>query len=134
MKTAVLITNKSIPNSPGFPDVGRYLMEFLNDSTLIDFGNVKRKILLNGVIVAFVKKASSKFYKELLIKEYAKKTLVFSIVFVSDCLETTSEIVSGFRELFIKNGSEKVQFSPSLNSNCFWMKGLKGIMDKSIIK
>lgn len=134
MKTAVLIANKSISNSSGFPEVGRYLMEFLNDSTLIDFGNVKRKILLNGVIAPFVKKASSKFHKELLIKEYAKKTLVFSIVFVSDCLETIAEIVSGFRELYIKNGSEKVQFSPSLNSNYFWMKGLKGIMDKSIIK
>lgn len=65
-------------------------------------------------------------------KSGAKNLLVFSAAFVADCLETTIEIGSEFNELFIENGGEKVQLVPSLNSEDFWVEGLKSIIDKSI--
>lgn len=67
-------------------------------------------------------------------KAGAKKLLVFSAAFVADCLETTIEIGSEFNELFIENGGEKVQLVPSLNSEDFWVDGLKEIIDKQFVK
>lgn len=67
---------------------------------------------------------------EKLGKEGAKKLLVFSAAFVADCLETTIEIGTEFHELFIENGGEKVQLVPSLNSEDFWVEGLKSIIDR----
>ena len=67
---------------------------------------------------------------ENLAKKGAKNLLVFSSAFVADCLETTIEIGSEFDELFIENGGDKVQLVPSLNSEDFWVEGLKSIIDK----
>lgn len=65
MKKAVLLINLGTPDSPSVPDVGKYLKEFLNDSRVIDFPFLKRKLLVNGIIVPFRKKESAKIYKEL---------------------------------------------------------------------
>lgn len=71
---------------------------------------------------------------ENLAKAGAKKLLVFSAAFVADCLETTIEIGTEFNEIFIENGGEKVQLVPSLNSEDFWVEGLKTIIDKQFVK
>lgn len=144
MKKAVLLINLGTPDSPTVPAVGKYLKEFLNDSRVIDFPYLKRKLLVNGIIVPFRKRSSTKIYKELwtekgspllyhlvdLAKQGAKNLLVFSSVFVADCLETTIEIGSEFEELSIENGGEKLQLVPSLNSEDFWVEGLKSIIER----
>ena len=144
MKKAVLLINLGTPDSPTVPAVGKYLKEFLNDSRVIDFPYLKRKLLVNGIIVPFRKRSSTKIYKELwtekgspllyhlvdLAKQGAKNLLVFSSAFVADCLETTIEIGSEFEELFIENGGEKLQLVPSLNSEDFWVEGLKSIIER----
>ena len=144
MKKAVLLINLGTPDSPTVPAVGEYLKEFLNDSRVIDFPYLKRKLLVNGIIVPFRKRSSTKIYKELwtekgspllyhlvdLAKQGAKNLLVFSSVFVADCLETTIEIGSEFEELSIENGGEKLQLVPSLNSEDFWVEGLKSIIER----
>ena len=144
MKKAVLLINLGTPDSPTVPAVGKYLKEFLNDSRVIDFPYLKRKLLVNGIIVPFRKRSSTKIYKELwtekgspllyhlvdLAKQGAKNLLVFSSVFVADCLETTIEIGSEFEELSIENGGEKLQLVPSLNSEDFWVEGLNSIIER----
>tara|TARA_B100000768_G_C11122243_1_gene308015 strand:- start:301 stop:738 length:438 start_codon:yes stop_codon:yes gene_type:complete len=144
MKKAVLLINLGTPDSPTVPAVGKYLKEFLNDSRVIDFPYLKRKLLVNGIIVPFRKRSSTKIYKELwtekgspllyhlvdLAKQGAKNLLVFSSVFVADCLETTIEIGSEFEELSIENGGEKLQLVPSLNSEDFWVEGLRSIIER----
>ena len=67
---------------------------------------------------------------ENLAKQGAKNLLVFSSAFVADCLETTIEIGSEFEELFIENGGEKLQLVPSLNSEDYWVEGLKSIIER----
>lgn len=69
MKRAILLINLGTPDSPEVPDVGKYLKEFLNDSRVIDFPYLKRKLLVNGIIVPFRKKSSSHEYKKLWTKE-----------------------------------------------------------------
>lgn len=144
MKKAVLLINLGTPDSPTVPAVGEYLKEFLNDSRVIDFPYLKRKLLVNGIIVPFRKRSSTKIYKELwtekgspllyhlvdLAKQGAKNLLVFSSVFVADCLETTIEIGSEFKEISIENGGEKLQLVPSLNSEDFWVEGLNSIIER----
>lgn len=144
MKKAVLLINLGTPDSPTVPAVGKYLKEFLNDSRVIDFPDLKRKLLVNGIIVPFRKRSSTKIYKELwtekgspllyhlvdLAKQGAKNLLVFSSVFVADCLETTIEIGSEFKEISIENGGEKLQLVPSLNSEDFWVEGLNSIIER----
>ena len=65
MKKAVLLINLGTPDSPTVSAVGKYLKEFLNDSRVIDFPYLKRKLLVNGIIVPFRKRSSTKIYKEL---------------------------------------------------------------------
>src|SRR5690606_32737659 len=43
----------------------RYLKEFLNDPRVIDLPTVKRKLLVNGIIVPFRAPKSAKIYKTL---------------------------------------------------------------------
>ena len=127
MKKAVLLINLGTPDLPTVPAVGKYLKEFLNDSRVIDFPYLKRKLLVNGIIVPFRKRSSTKIYKELGTDKgsLAKNLLVLSSANVADCLETTIEIGSEFEELFIENGEKKLQLMPSLNSEDFWVEGLK---------
>ena len=73
-------------------------------------------------------------YTDLKIKELAdrgfKKLLAFSPSFVSDCLETSYEISHEYDKLFKSYGGEKVQLVESLNSEEFWIEGLKNIVEK----
>lgn len=64
-KTAVLLIQLGTPDSPAKKDVRRYLSEFLNDPRVIDLPWLKRKILVNGIIVPFRTSKSAKIYREL---------------------------------------------------------------------
>lgn len=62
---ALLLVNLGTPDAPEKKDVRRYLTEFLNDPRVIDFPAVKRKLLVNGIIVPFRTGNSTLAYKEL---------------------------------------------------------------------
>ena len=62
---------------------------------------------------------------ERLAKEGKKKVLVFCPSFTADCLETTIEIGSEYKELFEEKGGEQLDYVESLNSNDSWVKALK---------
>lgn len=64
-KIGVLLIQLGTPDSPEKKDVRRYLSEFLNDPRVIDLPWLKRTLLVNGIIVPFRTKNSSKIYKEL---------------------------------------------------------------------
>ena len=53
-----------------------------------------------------------------------KKVLALSPSFVADCLETTEEIGSEYKELFEKAGGEHWDLLPCLNDNDQWVSGL----------
>jgi ferrochelatase len=61
-------------------------------------------------------------------KKGAKKLLVFSPAFVSDCLETTIEIGKEYRHIFEEHGGEKIQLVESLNDHPMWIEALKNIV------
>jgi len=61
-------------------------------------------------------------------KKGAKKLLVFSPAFISDCLETTIEIGKEYQQLFKKHGGEKIQLVESLNDHPMWIDALKNIV------
>ncbi len=61
-------------------------------------------------------------------KKGAKKLLVFSPAFVSDCLETLIEIGSEYQEIFEEHGGEKVQLVPSSNSHDRFVDGLEELV------
>jgi len=64
-------------------------------------------------------------YTDEVLKEFPakgiKSVLAFSPAFVADCLETTIEVGTEFRELFEENGGEHWQLVPSLNSEPQWV-------------
>ncbi len=64
-KKAILIINLGSPDSPRPKDVRGYLTEFLNDPRVIDLPWLKRKLLVNGVIVPFRFRKSAAIYKKL---------------------------------------------------------------------
>jgi ferrochelatase len=61
-------------------------------------------------------------------KKGAKKLLVFSPAFVSDCLETTIEIGKEYQQIFEKHGGEKIQLVESLNDHPMWVEALKNMV------
>jgi len=61
-------------------------------------------------------------------KNGLKKMLVFSPAFVADCLETTVEIGIEYREIFEKNGGEKLMLVESLNDHPKWITTLKHLV------
>jgi len=63
-KTGVLLVNLGTPKSPSTKDVRIYLTEFLNDPYVIDIPWLKRKLLVNLVIVPFRAPKSAAIYKE----------------------------------------------------------------------
>jgi len=63
-------------------------------------------------------------------EQKAKKLLVFSPAFVSDCLETTVEIGIEYQNLFKEHGGEKIQLVESLNDHPMWIETLKNIVLK----
>ncbi len=62
-------------------------------------------------------------------KEGAKKILVFSPAFVSDCLETIYEIGVEYDHILKQNGGEKVELVESLNEDPMWIEALKAITE-----
>ena len=61
-------------------------------------------------------------------KNGMKNVLVFSPAFVSDCLETTIEIGVEYKEIFLENGGEKIDYVRSLNSNPIWVNTVKDLV------
>lgn len=64
-KTGVLLLNLGTPDSPSVSDVRRYLKEFLNDPRVIDLPWLKRKLLVNLIIVPLRAPRSAKEYEKL---------------------------------------------------------------------
>lgn len=62
-----------------------------------------------------------------LAQQGVKKLLVYSPAFVADCLETTIEIGSEYKELFLHAGGTELQLVESLNSNEEWVEAVKDI-------
>jgi protoporphyrin/coproporphyrin ferrochelatase len=60
----------------------------------------------------------------------AKRLLVFSPAFVSDCLETIVEIGTEYQEEFEEMGGEKVDLVPSLNDDPRWIKTVANIVEE----
>jgi ferrochelatase len=54
--------------------------------------------------------------------------LVVAPAFVADCLETTVEIGWEYKELFQKNGGEKLQMVESLNDSPRWISAMEEIL------
>ena len=65
MKKAVILVNVGTPDAPKKRAVGKYLREFLGDGRVIDFPWLPRKLLVNGIIVPFRVKNSTKMYQKL---------------------------------------------------------------------
>lgn len=66
---------------------------------------------------------------ETLAKEQsAKRLLVFCPAFTADCLETTIEIGSEYKEDFEKWGGEHLDLVPSLNDSPDWAKAIAGLL------
>ncbi len=64
-KTAILLMNVGSPDAPTKAAVRKYLSEFLNDKRVIDLPWLLRKFLVNGIIVPFRVKKSTKLYLRL---------------------------------------------------------------------
>jgi len=64
-KKAILLVNVGTPDKPDAKHVRKFLLQFLNDSRVIDLPWIVRKILVNLIIVPFRVKKSTLLYKEL---------------------------------------------------------------------
>lgn len=62
---AIILTNVGTPESPSLKDVRKYLSEFLNDKYVINLPFILRRLLVNGIIVPFRSRKSSKLYQKL---------------------------------------------------------------------
>ena len=71
-KTGILLVNLGTPDSPSVKDVRKYLNEFLNDDRVIDLAWLKRKLLVNLIIVPLRAPKSA--------KEYVKFVNIINIV------------------------------------------------------
>lgn len=68
-QTGILLVNLGTPDTPSNSDVFKYLIEFLTDKRVIDFGWLKRNLLVRGVIVPARYKNSAKTYREIWDKD-----------------------------------------------------------------
>jgi ferrochelatase len=66
------------------------------------------------------------------LKEGKKNVLVLAPSFVTDCLETILEIGYEYKEIFLENGGENLQFVPSLNAEDAWVETLGKIVQESV--
>jgi ferrochelatase len=67
-KTAVILANVGTPDEPTRGAVRRFLFHFLNDKYVIDLPWLLRKFLVNGIIIPFRIKKSTKLYERLWTK------------------------------------------------------------------
>ena len=63
-----------------------------------------------------------------LAAEGKKKVLVVPASFVADCLETTLEIGTEYRELFIESGGKELVMAESLNSSDRWVETVQDLL------
>ena len=68
-KKGVLLVNLGTPDAPTKSAVGRYLKQFLLDPRVIDFGWVKRNLLIRALILPFRTGSSTKLYQRLWTEE-----------------------------------------------------------------
>jgi ferrochelatase len=68
-QTGILLVNLGTPDTPSNSDVFKYLIEFLTDKRVIDFGWLKRNLLVRGIIVPARYKNSAKTYREIWDKD-----------------------------------------------------------------
>ncbi|MCB9032713.1 MAG: ferrochelatase [Chitinophagales bacterium] len=68
-KIGVLLINLGTPDSPNPKDVYKYLLEFLTDKRVIDFGWLKRNLLVRAIIVPARYKNSARTYQAIWDKE-----------------------------------------------------------------
>lgn len=61
-------------------------------------------------------------------KQGVKNILVVAPSFVADCLETTVEIGFEYKEMFTKNGGEKLQMVESLNDSPRWISAMEEML------
>jgi ferrochelatase len=59
--------------------------------------------------------------------------LVFSPAFVADCLETTIEIGSEYKDEFIRMGGEKLDLVESCNVHPSFVNGIYSLIKKAVI-
>jgi len=64
-KTAILLMNVGSPDRPEVKSVYKYLTKFLNDKRVIDLPWLLRKFLVNGIIIPFRVKNSTRLYQKL---------------------------------------------------------------------
>lgn len=94
---------------------------------------VKRLSIPEGkYVTSFQSRLDDKWLKpysdkvvELKAKEGAKKILVFSPAFVSDCLETIYEIGKEYEHIFKQHGGKELQLVESLNEHPSWIEAMK---------
>ncbi len=71
-------------------------------------------------------------YTDIVLEEQVekgnKKVLVFSPAFVADCLETIMEIGIEYKEDFIEDGGEELDYVVSLNDDPRWMQTIADIV------
>ena len=67
---------------------------------------------------------------DLFAKNGVKNILVISPSFTGDCLETIIEIGDEYKELFLENGGQTLDYVPSLNSNDSWVRCIVNIIKK----
>ena len=77
---------------------------------------------------------SVKPFSDQVLKDFAKNgvknILVISPSFTGDCLETIIEIGDEYKELFLENGGQTLDYVPSLNSNDSWVRCIVNIIKK----
>lgn len=69
---------------------------------------------------------------EELAKKGIKRLLVFSPAFTADCLETTVEIGSEYKEIFEDHGGEHLQLVESLNDHPLWVNTLTDMIEQRL--
>ena len=68
-KTGVLLVNLGTPNSTSWPDIRKYLKEFLSDRRVIEVNPMVWKIILNLFILTFRPGKTAKAYKKIWMKK-----------------------------------------------------------------
>ena len=79
------------------------------------------------------KKWLSPYTDDVILKlagEGNKKLLVICPSFAADCLETLIEVGQNYRDLFLRNGGEKLTLVESLNDSELWVDAISGIISE----
>ena len=114
-KIGILLINLGTPNSPSVSDVRKYLKEFLNDKRVIDLPWLKRKLLVNLIIVPLRAPKSAKEYVKLFKKFDGASPLLKYAVSLKEKLQLklpenhTVELAMRYGEPSMKSVLEKMR-------------------------